>query len=51
MTVDIETARAAGVRVWVVPTGSDELETLQRARPDRIVSGLSQLVTLLGTNA
>ncbi len=31
MGVDIQTARAAGVAVWVVPTGSDEIETLQRA--------------------
>ena len=27
MTVDIDTARAAGVAVWVVPTGSDGIPT------------------------
>jgi phosphoglycolate phosphatase len=31
MTVDIMTARAAGVRVWVVPTGSDSREVLEAA--------------------
>ena len=28
MTVDIQTARGAGVRVWVVPTGSDTRDAL-----------------------
>jgi phosphoglycolate phosphatase len=44
MTVDIETARAAGVKVWVVATGSDEPETLKRARPDRLLTGLRELI-------
>jgi phosphoglycolate phosphatase len=48
MTVDIQTARAAGVTVWVVPTGSDELETLRRAHPDRILRDLEELRRLLG---
>ncbi len=48
MVVDIETARAAGVTVWVVPTGSDELETLRRAKPDRLLKGLNQVIELLG---
>ncbi len=47
MTVDIETARAAGMMVWVVPTGSDEPETLRRARPDRMLNDLRQLMELL----
>src|SRR5205085_10379060 len=37
MTVDIQTARAAGVRVWVVPTGSDDRAALRAARPDRLL--------------
>jgi phosphoglycolate phosphatase len=45
MTVDIETARAAGVRVWVVPTGSDSIEALDRAKPDR---RLNNLLDILG---
>ncbi len=37
MTVDIQTARTAGVRVWSVPTGSDDRETLLAAHPDRLL--------------
>jgi phosphoglycolate phosphatase len=47
MVVDIQTARDAGVRVWVVPTGSEERSALVAARPDRILDGLSDLVGLL----
>jgi phosphoglycolate phosphatase len=47
MTVDIETARAAGVRVWVVPTGSDDRQTLEAARPDRVVEDLRVLLHLI----
>ena len=43
MTVDIQTARAAGVTVWVVPMGSDELQSLRQARPDRILQNLDEL--------
>lgn len=43
MIVDIETARAAGVRVWVVPTGSDTRAALENARPDRLLQNLSEL--------
>jgi 2-phosphoglycolate phosphatase len=43
MVVDIETARAAGVTVWVVTTGSDKLETLQAARPDRVIRDFTEL--------
>jgi 2-phosphoglycolate phosphatase len=48
MTVDVETARAAGLRVWVVATGSDTPEALDAARPDRRLAGLSELPGLLG---
>lgn len=47
MTVDIQTARAAGVSVWVVPTGSDEVETLEQAHPDRLLRDLGELAALL----
>ena len=47
MTVDITTARAAGVRVWVVATGSDTPEALDRAGPDRRLSGLPDVLDLL----
>jgi 2-phosphoglycolate phosphatase len=48
MVVDVETARAAGVRVWVVPTGSDDRATLVAARPDRVLDGLADLCGLVG---
>ncbi len=44
MTVDIETARAAGVTVWIVPTGSQDRATLEAARPDRLLETLNDLV-------
>jgi 2-phosphoglycolate phosphatase len=43
MSVDILTARAAGVTVWVVPTGSENREVLEAARPDRLFSDLGEL--------
>jgi 2-phosphoglycolate phosphatase len=47
MGVDIQTARAAGVSVWVVPTGSDDIETLRQAHPDRLLHNLGELPDLL----
>jgi 2-phosphoglycolate phosphatase len=44
MVVDIETAVAAGVRVWVVATGSDERVTLETAGPERILASLNELL-------
>lgn len=46
MRVDIETARAAGVRVWVVPTGTESRLVLEQAGPDRVLSGLAELASL-----
>lgn len=43
MTVDVQTARAAGVAVWVVPTGSDPSDVLDRANPDRRLADLAEL--------
>jgi phosphoglycolate phosphatase len=43
MTVDIQTARGAGVSVWVVPTGSDTQEALAAAKPDRLLKDLTQV--------
>jgi phosphoglycolate phosphatase len=47
MVVDIETARGAGVTVWVVPTGSDTRATLAAAGPDRILEGMGEIPGLL----
>jgi phosphoglycolate phosphatase len=46
MDIDVQTARAAGLPVWVVPTGSADRAALQAARPDRIINGLGELVDL-----
>jgi 2-phosphoglycolate phosphatase len=47
MTVDIATARAAGVKVWVIPTGSDPRAALAEARPDRLLDRLDEVLDLL----
>jgi phosphoglycolate phosphatase len=49
MTVDIDTARAAGVRVWIVPTGSDDRDKLERARPDRLLADMHELAAIFGS--
>jgi 2-phosphoglycolate phosphatase len=46
MTVDIATARAAGVTVWVVPTGSDSPDHLAAAKPDRLLRDFADLGAL-----
>lgn len=51
MTVDIQTARAAGVAVWVLPTGSDEESTLQAANPDRMLRDLNELTEVVSPDA
>jgi phosphoglycolate phosphatase len=43
MTVDIQTARAAGLTVWVIPTGSDSFDALSGAKPDRVLKHFSEL--------
>jgi phosphoglycolate phosphatase len=47
MTVDIQTARAASVAVWVVATGSDDRMALEEARPDRLLGSLCEMVAEL----
>jgi len=44
MVVDIQTARAAGMSVYVVPTGSHSRETLLEAEPDRLMESMVELV-------
>jgi phosphoglycolate phosphatase len=51
MVVDIQTARVAGVTVWVVPTGSDERAVLEAAAPDRVLESLTEIPALLGNPA
>jgi phosphoglycolate phosphatase len=47
MVVDVQTARSAGVRVWIVPTGSDTAEHIAAAHPDRLVHTLTEAAPLL----
>lgn len=51
MVVDIETARAAGVVVWAVPTGSEDPVRLEKARPDRFLRSFAELQELAGPEA
>jgi 2-phosphoglycolate phosphatase len=46
MVVDILTARAAGVCVWSVPNGSEDVANLIAARPDRLLSSLADLMAI-----
>jgi len=48
MVVDIQTARAAEVTVWVIPTGSDGRSVLEAAKPDRILGDFRELGSLPG---
>lgn len=43
MVVDVRTARAAGVPVWFVPTGTTE----PGAEPDRVLTSFAELLDLL----
>jgi phosphoglycolate phosphatase len=43
MTIDVTTARAAGVAVWALATGSDTRAALEAAGPDRLFKNLDEL--------
>ena len=43
MTVDVQTAHAAGTRVWIVATGSEPAEDVARAKPEALFSSLADL--------
>jgi phosphoglycolate phosphatase len=47
MEVDILSGRAAGVTVWVVPTGAMSVEQLRAARPARVLTTLWEALALL----
>jgi 2-phosphoglycolate phosphatase len=49
MPLDVETARRAGVAVWVVSTGSSDAEELRRAQPDRLLESLADLASAVMT--
>jgi 2-phosphoglycolate phosphatase len=48
MLVDIQTARAAGVCVWAVATGSEERRDLEAAKPDRLLTDLPEMLAEIG---
>ena len=48
MTVDVATARAAGLPVAVVPEGSSTREELEAERPDFVLSTLAEVLGLFG---
>jgi len=48
MTIDIQTARSAGVHVWAVATGSEDRRALEDAKPDRLLADLQEMVAQIG---
>jgi len=46
MTIDVETAQAAGVEVWVIPSGTQSREVLAAASPQRILTDFAELLSL-----
>lgn len=44
MTIDVQTARAAGVSVWVIPSGSHSKEELTASAPDRVMERFNELL-------
>ena len=47
MAVDVHTAKAAGVTVWLVPGGATGEESAIAADPNRVLTGFVELLALL----
>ncbi|MDB5307411.1 MAG: phosphoglycolate phosphatase [Gemmataceae bacterium] len=47
MAIDVHTAQAAGVTVWLVPGGAAGKEPATSAGPDRVLTGFAELLKLL----
>jgi 2-phosphoglycolate phosphatase len=47
MAIDVHTAQAAGVKVWLVLGGAAGEESATAAGPDRVLSGFAELLELL----
>ena len=47
MVVDIQTAKGAGITVWLVPGGACGEESAIAAGPDRVLTGFKELLELL----
>lgn len=48
MPIDVQTAKALGMRVAVLPTGSSTLEELQTENPDFVLRNLAEVLPLFG---
>lgn len=46
-SIDVATARAGGIAVWVVPYGYNMGEAIEACHPDRVIPDFSALTTLL----
>jgi phosphoglycolate phosphatase len=47
MAVDVHTARAAGITVWLVPGGAAGTESATEAGPERVLKGFAELLDLI----
>jgi phosphoglycolate phosphatase-like HAD superfamily hydrolase len=47
MSIDVLAGRKARMTVWVVATGSETVEQLRAAKPDRIFDGLTEMSNVL----
>jgi 2-phosphoglycolate phosphatase len=47
MSIDVKTAKAAGMTCWLVPGGAAGQESAEAAGPDRVLTGFDELLTLL----
>ncbi|HVJ83795.1 MAG TPA: HAD-IA family hydrolase [Planctomycetia bacterium] len=45
MTIDVEAGRAAGLAVWVIPSGSHDRAKLADAAPDRILADFAEVLS------
>jgi phosphoglycolate phosphatase len=47
MAVDVHTAKAAGIAVWLVPGGASGRESPTAAGPDRVLTGIAEMLELI----
>lgn len=47
MAIDVHSARAAGVPVWILPGGAAGHESVTESGPDRVLKGFAELLELL----
>ncbi|CAN5132663.1 phosphoglycolate phosphatase [soil metagenome] len=47
MIVDVETAKAAGIPVWIVPFGVLDRDGMAGAKPDRMLTTFEEILTLV----